>query len=59
MPQKPRVILGLLTFSPEGVPTSRITSLDDFNTALDIFQRRGYSEVDTARSYGDQEHGNR
>ncbi|KAH8885991.1 aflatoxin B1 aldehyde reductase member 2 [Thozetella sp. PMI_491] len=52
MSTKPRVILGLMTFAPEGVPTARITSLQEFNKALDIFQERGYTEVDTARAYG-------
>ncbi len=53
MSSKPRVILGLMTFAPEGVATARVTSLDEFNKALDLFQERGYSEVDTARGYGD------
>ncbi len=50
-PKKPRVILGLMTFGPDAASGARVTSLDDFNKALDIFQARGYTEVDTARSY--------
>lgn len=56
---QPRVILGLMTFGPPGTESkgSRITSLDEYNKALDYFQSKGYNEVDTARSYvgGDQE----
>lgn len=57
--QKPRVILGLMTFGPPGSESKggRITSLDDYNQNLDYFQGQGYNEVDTARAYigGDQE----
>ncbi|KAM5352568.1 hypothetical protein ACJ41O_005290 [Fusarium nematophilum] len=56
---KHRVILGLMTFGPPGSETkdARITDADTFNKALDVFQARGYSEIDTARIYvgGDQE----
>ncbi|OCT46630.1 Aflatoxin B1 aldehyde reductase member 2 [Cladophialophora carrionii] len=57
--QKPRVILGLMTFGPPGTESKggRITTLDEYNKNLDFFQSRGYNEVDTARAYigGDQE----
>ncbi|OTA75556.1 hypothetical protein M434DRAFT_383974 [Hypoxylon sp. CO27-5] len=54
---KPRIILGLMVIGPEGSPGARMTSLGDFKRALDIFQERGYSELDTARLYtgGQQE----
>ncbi|XXG95178.1 hypothetical protein Hte_001438 [Hypoxylon texense] len=54
---KPRIILGLMGLGPEGSPGARMTSLDDFKQALDIFQGRGYNELDTARLYigGQQE----
>ncbi|KAI2464281.1 Aldo/keto reductase [Annulohypoxylon bovei var. microspora] len=54
---KPRIILGLMVIGPEGSPGARMTSLDDFKQALDIFQTRGYNELDTARLYigGEQE----
>lgn len=42
-----------MTFGPAGNPTARVTSLDDFNTALDHFQIAGHSEIDTARVYID------
>ena len=50
--KKPRIVLGLIGFGPEGAPGARITSLDTFKQALDLFQRRGYGDVDTARLYG-------
>ncbi|OTB10095.1 hypothetical protein K445DRAFT_323321 [Daldinia sp. EC12] len=48
---KPRIILGLMVIGPEGSPGPRITDLGDFKEALDIFQGRGYHELDTARLY--------
>jgi aflatoxin B1 aldehyde reductase len=56
-PPKDRVILGLMTFGPSEENGARITDLETFNKALDVFQSRGYSEVDTARVYigGEQE----
>ncbi|RYP71964.1 hypothetical protein DL769_004569 [Monosporascus sp. CRB-8-3] len=51
MTGKPRIVLGLMGFGPEGSPGARITSLDEFKKALDMFQNRGYNEVDTARLY--------
>ena len=46
-----RIILGLMTFGPKTEDGARITDLDTFNEALDLFQARGYGEVDTARVY--------
>lgn len=55
---KPRVILGLMVQGPPGSPGARMTSLDDFKEALDIFKARGYKELDTARLYiGGQQEG--
>lgn len=51
MPSKPRIVLGLMGFGPEGGPGARITSLDDFKKALKLFKQRGYSDIDTARMY--------
>lgn len=48
---KPRIILGLMTFGPKEEDGGRITDLDTFNKVLDVFQARGYNEVDTARTY--------
>lgn len=52
-----RIILGLMTFGPSEEGGARITDLDTFNKALDVWQARGYNEVDTARVYvgGQQE----
>ncbi|KAH8896486.1 Aldo/keto reductase [Thozetella sp. PMI_491] len=49
---KPRVILGLMTFNPDPSSGARILDVGEFGKALDVFQGRGYHEVDTARVYG-------
>lgn len=46
-----RIILGLMTFGAEEKDGARITDINVYNKALDVFQSRGYSEVDTARVY--------
>jgi aflatoxin B1 aldehyde reductase len=46
-----RVILGLMTFGPDEAAGARITELSEFGKTLDLFQARGYGEVDTARVY--------
>lgn len=46
-----RVILGLMTFGPDETTGARITTVDAYGEVLDLFQARGYSEVDTARVY--------
>ena len=48
---KPRVILGLMTFGPDTKTGARVTSLDDYNRCLDLLQKEGYNEIDTARIY--------
>jgi aflatoxin B1 aldehyde reductase len=48
---KDRIILGLMTFGPDAEAGARITDPAEFNKALDVFQARGYNEVDTARVY--------
>ena len=48
---KDRIILGLMTFGPKAEDGARITDLETFGKALDVFQTRGYNEVDTARTY--------
>ncbi|KAI8680508.1 Aldo-ket-red domain-containing protein [Fusarium keratoplasticum] len=52
---KPRVILGLMTFGPPGSEPNgaRMTSLSDFKAFLDYFQGEGYAEIDTVRIYVD------
>lgn len=49
----PRVILGLMTFGPDESAGARVTDVGEFGKVLDLFQSRGYSEVDTARMYVD------
>lgn len=48
---KDRIILGLMTFGPRAETGARITDINTFREALDVFQERGYNEVDTARVY--------
>ncbi|KAL2016561.1 hypothetical protein VTK56DRAFT_3390 [Thermocarpiscus australiensis] len=48
---KPRVILGLMTFGPDEATGGRVRDIDGYNKVLDLFQARGYNEVDTARVY--------
>ncbi|PYI13754.1 aflatoxin B1 aldehyde reductase member 2 [Aspergillus violaceofuscus CBS 115571] len=48
---KRRIILGLMTLGPDATHGARITSLDEFSRCLDLFQEKGYGEVDTARLY--------
>ena len=48
---KPRTILGLMILGPAGAPGARLTSMDDFRTALDLFEARGHRDLDTARAY--------
>lgn len=52
-----RIILGLMTFGPKVEDGARITDINVFKNALDVFQSRGYNEIDTARVYieGQQE----
>lgn len=42
-----------MTFGPSEEGGARITDLATFNKALDVFQARGYGEVDTAPIYVD------
>ena len=52
---KPRIVLGLMTFGPPGSEKfgTRITSIDDYKECLAYFKDHGYSEIDTARTYVD------
>ncbi|KAL8751328.1 MAG: hypothetical protein Q9199_006499 [Rusavskia elegans] len=40
-----------MTFGPDESAGARITSLDEYNRCLDLFQKEGYNEVDTGRMY--------
>ena len=52
-PPTHRVILGLMTFGENESAGARVTDIGQFGKVLDLFQQRGYSEVDTARVYVD------
>jgi aflatoxin B1 aldehyde reductase len=56
-PPTDRIILGLMTFGPTKSAGARITDIGEYNKVLDVFQSRGYNEIDTARVYveGEQE----
>jgi aryl-alcohol dehydrogenase-like predicted oxidoreductase len=46
-----RVVLGLMVVGPEDSPGARLKGVDNCTKAFDIFQERGYNEIDTARLY--------
>ncbi|RPD64666.1 Aldo/keto reductase [Lentinus tigrinus ALCF2SS1-7] len=46
------VVMGTMTFGEEGKEGARVCNLKDIEAILDIFQAHGYSEIDTARVYG-------
>ncbi|KAK3681324.1 NADP-dependent oxidoreductase domain-containing protein [Podospora appendiculata] len=46
-----RVILGLMTFGTDESTGARVTDIPSYGKVLDLFQSRGYNEVDTARVY--------
>ena len=50
-----RIILGLMTFGPTKSAGARITDIDEYKKILDVFQSKGYNEIDTARVYVDGE----
>ncbi|PVG04151.1 Aldo/keto reductase [Serendipita vermifera] len=47
------IVFGSMTFGKEGAESVRTTSLDEMRDILDIFQKHGHKEVDTARIYTD------
>lgn len=48
---KPRIILGLMTYGPPDFADNRVTTIEEFQSHLDAFQKHGYNELDTARIY--------
>ncbi|BFZ60803.1 hypothetical protein YB2330_001855 [Saitoella coloradoensis] len=46
-----RIILGMMTFGPEGTSGARVYTVEETNTALEKFKSLGYDELDTARAY--------
>ncbi|KAI1377273.1 Aldo/keto reductase [Hypoxylon crocopeplum] len=46
------VVFGAMTIGKAGIEGIRVTALSDANAMLDVFQKHGHNEVDTARLYG-------
>ncbi|KAJ9139074.1 Aldo/keto reductase [Pleurostoma richardsiae] len=46
------IVFGAMTIGKPGVEQTRIHNLSDAAAVLDIFQKHGHNEVDTARVYG-------
>ncbi|KAL4755579.1 Aldo/keto reductase [Aspergillus foveolatus] len=51
MSSRKRVILGLMTVGPDATYSARVTTLREVTACLDLFQEKGYHEVDTACLY--------
>ena len=47
-----KIVFGALTFGKPGVEQTRVHSLEEASEILDIFQKHGHNEIDTARMYG-------
>lgn len=46
------IVFGAMTIGKEGVEQTRVHTLDETAAILDVFQRHGHKEIDTARYYG-------
>jgi len=46
------IVLGAMTFGEEGKEQARVHDLETVNEIIDIFQKHGHNEIDTARVYG-------
>ncbi|RDW61973.1 hypothetical protein BP6252_11406 [Coleophoma cylindrospora] len=46
------LVFGAMTFGKPGVEQTRVFNLQDCGAMLDLFQKHGHKEVDTARVYG-------
>ncbi|TAQ83890.1 hypothetical protein B7494_g7787 [Chlorociboria aeruginascens] len=46
------IIFGAMTFGTEGAEQARVHTLEECGSILDVFQKHGHSEVDTAIVYG-------
>jgi aflatoxin B1 aldehyde reductase len=47
-----KVVFGAMTLGKEGAEQARVHDLKDCAAILDVFQKHGHDEVDTARVYG-------
>ncbi|KAL5530733.1 hypothetical protein ACEPAF_6991 [Sanghuangporus sanghuang] len=45
------VVLGAMTFGAPGTAGARVTDLKDVEAILDVFQKHGHDEIDTALAY--------
>jgi aflatoxin B1 aldehyde reductase len=50
-----KVVLGAMTFGKPGAPGARVHTVPDVAAILDVLQKHGHVEVDTARVYGTSE----
>ncbi|KAF3018996.1 hypothetical protein E8E14_012843 [Neopestalotiopsis sp. 37M] len=46
------IVFGAMTIGKPGVEQTRIHTLDEASAVLDVFQKYGHKEIDTARVYG-------
>jgi len=46
-----KIVMGAMTFGERGSQGARVYDLDGVNAILDVFQKHGHVEVDTARTY--------
>ncbi|KAJ5094995.1 NADP-dependent oxidoreductase domain-containing protein [Penicillium argentinense] len=46
------VVFGAMTLGKPGIEGVRVTSVEDAEAILDVFQAHGHKEIDTARLYG-------
>ncbi|PVH72723.1 Aldo/keto reductase [Cadophora sp. DSE1049] len=47
------IVFGAMTFGTKGVEAARIHTLEECSGVLDVFQKHGHSEIDTALIYGE------
>ncbi|KAK6338636.1 hypothetical protein TWF696_009447 [Orbilia brochopaga] len=48
-----KIVFGAMSFGKPGTETSRITTVEECTEIIDLFTSRGYTELDTARIYGE------
>ncbi|KAF4893705.1 Aflatoxin B1 aldehyde reductase member 3, partial [Colletotrichum fructicola] len=46
------VVFGAMTIGSPNISGLKVTTVEDVNNMLDLFQSRGHNEIDTARLYG-------
>ncbi|KAA1472007.1 Aldo/keto reductase [Dentipellis sp. KUC8613] len=45
------IVMGAMTFGVPGTEGARVHEVEDIEAILDVFQRHGHTEIDTARTY--------